>query len=135
MTHRLVAMAVKLAILSAAGRADSPKGDILAVGKDDSASALSVVSRWRTDAIRFVRRIGENFFERVLQRCALFVQRQRTVGRREVARRAHVEKRLLDSVEATLIDRGLIQVFAKKANSGPAATVWQWTGPAERTTL
>lgn len=124
MLQRLTPMAVKIGILAAAGRTDALGGDELTVTVEDATAAAQVAAVWRFDAVRFAERVGQNEFEKHVQRCLRFVQERGPVPRRAVARAMHLPKRLLDEVEATLLDRGLITVATAPSPSGPPKVVW-----------
>jgi hypothetical protein len=128
MFQRLTPTAVKVAMLVAVGRPGAVHRDHLLVTPADAAAALTIVDRWRQYAKTFGERIGENEFERHLQRCLKVVKAAGTVFRRIVARHAHVDKRTLDLIEATVVDRGLVRVVRLDSASGPDTTVWEWVG-------
>jgi hypothetical protein len=126
MLQRLVPMALKVAMLAAAGRPETPALDDLEVRPADVDSALTVVQRWEGYALAFADRVGESRFERDLRRCTRVIEREGTVLRRVIARTVHLDKKLLDLVEATLADRGVIKVHVEPAKSGPPTTSWEW---------
>ena len=66
-------------------------------------------------------------FERELQRCLRVVQAGRKVPRRVVAQVVHLDKKALDLVEATLVDRGCLTVHVDAVPGRPARTTWEWT--------
>jgi hypothetical protein len=124
--QRLPPMAIKVSMLAAAGRVDAINYGYLPVTVNDAIAAVSVVSRWRDGAMRFAARVGENEFEREVQRCARLVKQRGTIPRRFVARNAHLSRRQLDEVKDTLVDRGLITVIHVPAPSGPTTEEWSW---------
>jgi hypothetical protein len=49
------------------------------------------------------------------------------VLRRNIAKTVHLDKKTLDLVEATLVDRGMIKTHAEPSASGPATVFWEWS--------
>jgi len=127
MLQRLSPMAVKIALLTAVGRATTPDVDELVVTQEDAQIAVTVAERWRGYAIAVAQRIGENDFERLMERAVRVVRQHKRLARREVARLVHCPKKIMDDIEATLLDRGEITVTMVKAPSGPDARVWSIT--------
>lgn len=125
---RLVPMAVKVAMLIAAGRPDATGKPGLDVTLDDADAAVTIATRWQRDALTFAGRIGESDFERKVQRCSRLVETKRRVQRRIVAQQCHTEKKTLDAIQDTLADRGLIHVITTPAAGRPTLTEWQWIG-------
>jgi hypothetical protein len=125
MLQRLNAMTVKLAMLAAAGRPGVVEGERLLVTEDDATAAVKIASRWRDDAIRFGERVGETMLEQYLARALQVVRAKRRCPRREVAQLVHCAKKFMDEIEATLVDRGEIEVETVDAKSGPAAKFWR----------
>jgi len=126
MQQRLVAMTVKVALLSAVGWANRPltPEQPLRVTHHDANNAVLVVQRWERDAVRFAERVGESRFEVVLQKCLRLVSERKVVARSVIAQNAHIPKRLLDDIESTLLDRQAIEVLELPSNSGPARVMW-----------
>lgn len=125
MVQRLIPMAYKLAMLSAAGRVRSLDDYTLRVTQTDALAAVIIAERWHTSTILFSQHVGQNEFERDLTRCLKTLQNLGGRAKRsEVAKRVHVHKRQMDGIEDTLIDRGCIRVDAEQAASGPAAKYW-----------
>jgi Protein of unknown function (DUF3987) len=132
MLRRLDAMTIKLSMLVAAGRPETPDGDRLTVTLADASAAVTIAARWRADAVAFAGRIGETEHERQVERCLRVISGKPRVDRRDVAQRVHLAKRALDDVEATLQDRGLIRVEKIKAKGRPTRTLWQSLGGGDR---
>jgi hypothetical protein len=129
MLQRLVPMALKVAMLAAAGRPDTPLLDGLEVSVGDAEASLMVIQRWEAYALAFAERVGESRFERDLRRCARVIEREGVVLRRIIARTVHLDKKMLDLVEATMTDRGMVRVRVDRvgpATSGPPTTWWEW---------
>jgi hypothetical protein len=129
MLKRMGVMSQKVAMLSAAGRppsADDLYDKVIRITDQDARSAIVVVRRWMESSKRFEARLNETAFERNLTKC-LDVVRGRTgfVNRREVARRVHVEARMMKDIEATLVQRELIEVMVKKGTTGQLAVFWR----------
>jgi hypothetical protein len=124
MLQRLNAMTVKLALLAAAGRPGAVDQDHLLVTPDDAKIAVQVATRWRDYAITFGERVGETALEQLIERALRVVQSKRRCARRDVAQLVHCTKKTLDDIEATLLDRGAIEVETVEGKSGPAARVW-----------
>jgi hypothetical protein len=127
MLQRLVPMALKVAMLAACGRPTVHQADGLLVGLEDARAALHVIQRWEGYALAFAERIGENRFERDLRRCVRVVEGRGRIPRRIIAKTVHLDKRTLDLVEATLVDRGVIKTQSEPAASGPATVIWEWS--------
>ena len=108
MLQRLSAMTVKLAMLAAAGRPGATLEEALIVSPADAQAAVRVATRWRDYAVAFGERVGENHLEQLIGRALRVVQSKRRCPRREVAQLVHTNKKTLDEIEATLIDRGAI---------------------------
>jgi Protein of unknown function (DUF3987) len=125
MLQRLNAMAVKLAMLSAAGRPDAGESDSLVVTADDARCAVVVATRWRDYAIAFGERVGDNALEQMLSRAMTVMHAKKKCARRAVAQLVHCSKRQMDEIEDTLVDRGSITVAEEPSKSGPAARVWR----------
>ncbi len=119
-------MALKLAMLAAAGRMQSIQEHALLVTPADVEAALIVANRWRTYAHAFAAHVGQSDFERRATRCLAVLNSKggQRVLRRDIAKRAHMEKRQLDTIEDTLVDRGQIRVDTEQAPSGPSTKYW-----------
>jgi Protein of unknown function (DUF3987) len=129
MLQRLGAMALKVAMLSAAGRPAAPDQPGLTVTPADAVIAVTVATRWQHDALALADRVGENEQERTLDRCLSYARRAGgRVRRTDVARFVHVSKDLLDKVQATLEDRSLITLSREDVASGPSFLVWTVVG-------
>ena len=124
MLARLTPMAVKVAMLIAAGKPETPDRTILDVELEDAEAAITIATRWQSDALTFASRIGESEFERKLDRCYRLVKRRRKVRRIHVARTAKVDRKTLDSIRDTLVDRGQMVVKVAKSETGPNAEWW-----------
>ena len=126
MLERLQAMTVKVAMLSAAGWPESVERLELEVGDEDADAAIGIIRRWTEGALAFAGRVGESDFERKLERCLRLVQERRRVPRKIVARNCHVEKRVMDAIQETLVDRGLIRtVTTETKGGGPRMIEWE----------
>ena len=126
MFERLAAMVIKVAMLSAAGHPKATERDDLRVTPADVQTAQVVTTRWKEAALRFAGRVGENDFERVLERCLDHARRRGDrVLRRVIAQVAHVSKDTLDKFEATLEDRGQIRIVSTGSRSGPEPISWE----------
>lgn len=118
MFERLIPMILKVAVLSAVGRLEARAATDIRVSSADARSAVAVIERWKTYADQFARRIGENEFERKLQKCFDAIKGRESWRRRDVARLVHVDRKTLDAIEETLEDRGLIETGQEKGKSG-----------------
>ncbi len=131
MQQRLSAMALKVAMLSAAGWTQGVTADHpLMVAVQDADIAVAVVQRWANDAKAFAERVGATHFETTLQKCLKIVEAKKSVPRSVIAQNCHVPKRLLDEIEATLIDRKCIEPKEEDSPSGPKRMVWHFLCPA-----
>src|SRR5439155_9807796 len=116
MLQRLTPMTVKLAMLAAAGRPETPNLFRLEVQERDADVACQIARRWQGYALAFADRIGETDFERRLQRCLRLVKAKARVARSVIARQAHVDRKMLDNIRDTLVDRAVILVELVKAS-------------------
>jgi len=119
MLHRLTPMAGKTAACLAAGWTRTPNEPTLTITSEDAEGAVTIMRRRKKDALTFAARVGENDFERYVASCARIVRERGSTPRRVVAQNCHVEKRVLDSIEATLLDRGHISVT-------DGGRIWSW---------
>lgn len=125
MQQRLAAMAVKLAMLSAAGWSHGVTPDIpLRVAIQDGEMAVAIVQRWANDAKAFAERVGETIFETKLTKCFRIVQQRQLVARNDIARAVHVPRKVMDEIESTLIDRDQIKISTKPTDHGPDTLMW-----------
>jgi len=125
MLQRLTPMVVKVAMLIAAGRPETLGGAILTVRAADAKAAIEIGLRWKRDALAFVERVGESDFERRLGRCLKLLQSKRKALRRDIARHCHTDKRTLDMIQDTLVDRGQIRVIATPVPGRPTLIEWE----------
>jgi hypothetical protein len=132
MTVRAGVMARKVAMLAAAGRrpeynlGEAPS-TALVVGLDDAEAAIRVVTRWIGYARAFEAKTDQTKFEGNVQRCVDIVK-NKTVSRREVAKRVHMSAKELKEIEETLVQRGEIEVRELKPATGRSAWEWVWVG-------
>ena len=125
MLQRLNAMTVKLAMLSAVGRPMAADRDELLVTPADADSAVAVSTRWRDYAIAFSEQVGETLLEQHIARALqVLCAKKGRCPRRVIAKLVHCSKKVMDEVEATLLDRGDIEVEQPKSPSGPAPQIW-----------
>ena len=129
MVARLTPMAVKVALLAAAGRREILDGHTPPVTADDATAALGVLARWQADARAFAQQIGHSrfFLSATSSAAAASSRRAGKVPRRVVAQIVHLDKKALDLVEATLVDRGCLTVHVDAVPGCPARTTWEWT--------
>lgn len=130
MFRRLIAMLLKVAILSAIGSSGFRLSGHTVVSVDDVASAEVVVARWSQFAEAFTQRLGESRVENLVRRASSFMQSRTksVVARRAVARHLHVESRTFADVEKTMLDRELITVVTGQDSK---ARCWKWLEQAE----
>ena len=131
MLQRLNAMTVKLAMLAAAGRPETDAREDLHITPEDSRAAVALATRWRDYAIAFGERVGETAFEQLLDQAARVVQAKKAVPRRTVAQLVHCPKKVMDELEATLVDRGVIRLDRVQPESGSERGDWTWIGGSE----
>jgi hypothetical protein len=125
MLQRLATMAIKVAMLSALGRPDGPTAAGLRVTDADVAPAVTVGARWRDAALAFATRIGESALERQVQRCLRLLAGRRRLARRVVSQSLQMDKRTLDAIQDTLVDRGVITVRKVTARGRPMLVLWE----------
>jgi hypothetical protein len=128
MWDKPIRMALKVAMLSAAGRAGGLSEPTLVVTRADAESTLIVIQRWHSQAVAFARKMGATRFEKCIERCTKVLAASRRMPRRTLARQLRLEKRMLDSIQETLVDRGLIRITPVGSSSGPSVNIWEWTG-------
>jgi hypothetical protein len=89
-----------------------------------------VLNHWKRDALLFASKIGTNSFEQTIERClgALKKSPGKRRKRRDIARIAHVDKRTLDSIQATLIDRGDIELLEERNANNVPTLYWAISG-------
>ena len=116
MFERHVGMLVKVALLSAIG-ACIRLPDVLSVTAADVHAAEIVLERWATFAATFVNHLGESEHEGHIKRASALVEKYGKRSRRDLSQSLKLSKRQLDDLEATMKDRGLIQV---------EGTTWVW---------
>src|SRR5262249_45012571 len=126
MLARLQAMTLKVAMLIAAGWPTTTDNESLLVTSTDGDAAIQIIERWKHDALLFAERIGESAFERKLQMCLRLVQSKGRVRRKFIADRCHMEKRLLDAIQETLVDRGKIRVITTPPHQKGGQTMIEW---------
>jgi hypothetical protein len=117
-TARLPAMLYKVATLVAAGRLSSEVSEL------DAKAAIQIVYRWRDGANRlqpYLRRKAADIeFDRVLVSALKVLKDQGgTANRKTVAYELGTTKQKLDTIQATLEDRGYISV-------DHSVGVWRW---------
>ena len=129
--ERLFPMTIKLALLGAVGRPGIIASSTVTISNADATAAIQIARRWREDAVRFATQIGETDFERRLQVCARFAETHGApVNRNVVARNCHMDKRTLDAIQETLMDREVITVTAvpQDRKGGHQRVEWRWKG-------
>jgi hypothetical protein len=125
MLQRLVPRVVKVSVLSAAGRAGATDGDVLTVTAADAESAIAVGQRWRADAVAFAARVGESSLEKLIRKCVKLLAGRPRIARRTVARALHIEKRTLDRVQETLVDREIITMTTARQKGRRDLLLWE----------
>src|SRR5688572_7025892 len=91
----------------------------LHITPDDARAAIAVASRWREYAIAFGERVGENVLEQQIARAlAVVTSKGGRCPRRVVAHNLHCYRKVLDDIESTLVDRGMLLVHEEKSISG-----------------
>ncbi len=125
MLQRLNALTIKLAMLAAVGRPGATESDALKVNPEDAQWAVAVARRWLTYAVTFGKQVGETEIERLIDRALRIVRRKKRVHRRVVAQNVHTTKRIMDDIEATLVDRGEIKVARIEMPGRPATGIWE----------
>jgi hypothetical protein len=128
MVKRIGVMTRKVAMLAAAGRPEETQSqnDYLVVSMEDAKAAVIVAKRWMAYARDFETRLGSSRFEVDLERCLDVLKGRDWVTRREVARRVHVEAKVMRSIEETLVMRGMIESRAAKTQkTGRTPEMWR----------
>ncbi len=121
---RMELRVLKVAALLALADDLAGRGNVI-VQEGHVTDADRLCTRWLTDARRFAESVGLNEFEYSLNQAwrALIRMKGRRGPRRDIARAAHVQARVLDEIEKTLVDRGAIEVSEAPTN-GRSQKVW-----------
>jgi len=129
MLERLNAMTIKLSMLTAVGRPGAIGLDTLTVEPTDAEIAVRIAQRWRSDALTFAARVGENMLEQTIGKVTKALESLGgTAGRTQIAAKLRINAKLLDEIEATMVDRGdLTVVEGVKANGATGRAPRRYT--------
>lgn len=129
MLARLPPMAIKAAMLCAAGR-EVPGGIILEVTTDDVRAGVALARRWGSYATRFSNDIGgfDAMERRFMGRCTKALAYVREAGRRsraEVMGKLRVSADELDRIQRTLLEQGSIVLAQGTTTGGRPPIFWE----------
>ena len=126
MVRRMTDYALKASMLIAAGELDSHIAARISVDADHAQQALALCNKWIRWSEDFGNKLGYNPMESKIQNVLHLVRNKGFISRSDVSRTFHLTKREMDDIQATLLDRGEIEMAKmKKANSIKPATVWR----------
>lgn len=125
---RIPAMAVKVAMLSAAGHAEPMTGQTLRITQEDAEAAIKVTSRWARNARRFMQEVAAGSHtttETRLTQVLAFVREHGPVRRGDVMRRFRLQAFDAEQIKDTLEQRRAIEVGTEQGKAGRPAEVWR----------
>ena len=117
---RMSDYALKIATLLQAAEGAPAKGSNLHLTLPMLEAAIELCERLRKDAEELAMEVGSSAGERKLSRFVKMVLQHPGIARREVARSLKVDKRDLDDLEATAIDRELITCVNRNTRGRPS---------------
>ncbi len=106
---RLAWSCVKMGMLFAAVR-QHPEDGKITVEEHDLMTAAYYIEQWGPHTIDLIQSVGKSANQRLTSRILDFVRRRPGCTRSDVSRNYHLEKRELDLILDTLLDRGQIRV-------------------------
>ena len=130
---RIATMAIKVAILSACGGAETPRTTSIEVVASDAESAVTLCRRWADNALTFAERAAVGFdpdTERANMVLTWIKRHGGRVKRSDAMRALHLSAKVMRDVGDTLTEQGQITRETLKGSSGPAAEVWALWGEA-----
>jgi len=110
MLQRIPIMALKIAMLIAAGRADPAKLKKLHVTIDDANEAIGICRKFARWANTFSKETSKNRFEHHIDKIMRMLDESKKVSRSKVARNLRLNARELNDIQSTLVDRGMILI-------------------------
>jgi len=113
---RLAWSSLKMGMLLAAARQKPNKNNEIRVRVADLQAAAWYVQKWGVHTIDLIQNVGRSANQRMVSRVYEHIRRRSGCTRSELSRHYHLQKRELDLILDTLVDRGQIRV--KKAGSG-----------------
>ncbi len=111
------------ALLQAAGGAPA-RGSNLLIEQSTLEASIELCERLRKDAEGLAMEVGSSTSERRLMRFVDMVKRSPGIQRTDVARALKVDKREMDSLEETALDRALISCGTKNTRGRSAKGYW-----------
>lgn len=106
---RLAWSALKMAMLFATTR-QKPRNGKIKANKKDLETAAYYIQKWAPHAIDLITNVGRGADQRLVHRLYEHIKRRPGVTRSELSRHHHLNKKQLDLVLDTLLDRGQISV-------------------------
>ena len=110
MLQRIPLMALKVAMLIAAGRSDPLKLTRLDVTVQDTLEAIGITRKWARWASAFSKETAKNRFETNIDKIMKMLEKSKKISRSKIARNCRISARDLNDIQTTLIDRGMIAV-------------------------
>ncbi len=117
---RMADYALKIATLLQAAEGAPAKGSNLHLTLPMLEAAIELCERLRKDAEELAMEVGASAGERKLSRFVKMVLQHPGIARREVARSLRIDKRDLDNLEASALDRELITVGSRNTRGRTA---------------
>jgi hypothetical protein len=121
---RIADTALKVAALFQAAEGAPARGSNLRVTMPMLKAAIAMCEQLRRDAEELAMEIGSSMNERKLSRFVEMVKRQPGMQRTMVARSLKLDKREMDNLEATALDRELITCGTKNTRGRSAKGYW-----------
>jgi hypothetical protein len=112
---RLAWSCFKMAMLFAAARQEPIDGKIT-TGVEDIRAAAFYIQKWGKHTIDLIQNVGRSANQRLVARVYEHIRRRPGCTRSELSRYYHLQKRELDIILDTLLDRG--QIIVKKVGNG-----------------
>jgi hypothetical protein len=123
MLQRIPMMALKIAMIIAAGGADPAKLKKLHVTIDDINAAIGICRKFARWANLFSRETSKNRFEHHIDKVMRMLEESKKVSRSKIARTLRLNARELNDVQSTLIDRGMIIIQEFKPEGAKKPTL------------
>jgi hypothetical protein len=110
--ERLVKSMLKMAVLLASSRQE-PDGEKLEVSEGDVRNAAYYVQRWGPSSIMMMYNAGKTTDQRIMDRVRNTIENRPGILRSDLMRNFRLNKRQMDMLIDTIIDRGEIRVTRK----------------------
>lgn len=121
---RMADYALKIAALLQAAEGAPGRGSNVHITLSMLESAITLCERLRKDAEDLAMEIGSSISERRLQRFVELARRSPGISRREAARALRLDKREMDNLEATALDREVVSCGTTHTGGRPRKAYW-----------